>query len=91
MQRLLSARLHRLFFSQLIDGLEQYKTHSKRLANECIKSNGQAKTQNVFRILLEDGDAVSKQHFELPELVSEGSLLVVAGMGSCFHPIITES
>lgn len=76
---LLTARLDRLFFSHLVRGLEQYKSCGIALAEECSKENLETRSRNVFDFLLEKGRAGADQQLSLPELISESSLLMIAG------------
>ena len=84
MPGILKLRVERLLLPRLIRGLDKYKRCSKTLTEACIQDRliSAADSRNVIQFLLNknaDGDEVEKERFSASELVSETSLLIVAG------------
>lgn len=80
MPGLLRLRLDALLFPQLIRGLHQYKSYSKTCALKCLKEGREVDGSNIFRVLLREGRYEDSEGLSLAEIVSESSLLIIAGM-----------
>ncbi|TAQ91634.1 hypothetical protein B7494_g39 [Chlorociboria aeruginascens] len=75
-----------LFFPKLVRGLYEYKEYSQKLANDCLKGNSEKEVDSVFRLLLQETEAENGGEAFLPELVSESSLLLIAGSSHAQYP-----
>jgi hypothetical protein len=68
-----------LFFPRLIRGLHEYKAYSKQLADDCLEGISEKESGSIFRLLLEETKLKNGGDACFPELVSESSLLLIAG------------
>lgn len=62
-----------------MQGLDQYKAYSRVLAEQCLGMSAHERSCNVFSQLLEQDKTGTKENSTLSELISESSLLVIAG------------
>ena len=79
MPRLLSLKIDTLIFSELVRKMDEYKLFSKRQADRRIERGSDVGKKDVFARLMEARDPETGGMFQMPELVSEASLLVIAG------------
>lgn len=79
MPGLLKLHLDKILFRRLTDGTRQYEAFSKAQSDARIKEGTSYETRDIFASLLEFKDPETGEAFTLPELVSESSLLIVAG------------
>ena len=79
MPGLLELQLDKILFRRLTDGTRQYAAFSKAQSDARIKEGTSYKTRDILASLLEFKDPETGEAFTLPELVSENSLLIVAG------------
>ena len=84
MPGLLRLRLDSLLFPHLIRGLHQYKAYSKTCALACLREDSEANNSNIFGILLRESKSGNGERLSLEEIVSESSLLIIAGMNFRF-------
>ncbi|KAH7354879.1 cytochrome P450 [Rhexocercosporidium sp. MPI-PUGE-AT-0058] len=76
---LLKLQLEKIFFPSLLRGLHEYSEYSKNLAMSCFQGHSEKETNSVFQLLLHETEAENKGPACLPELISESSLLLLAG------------
>ncbi len=79
MPALLKLKLDKILFRSLTDGTRRYEAFSKAQSDERIKQGNNCEVNDIFASLLEAKDPETGEGFSLPELVSESSLLIVAG------------
>ena len=79
MPGLLKLKLDKVLFRSLTDGMRRYESFSKAQSDERIKQGNTYEVEDSFASLLEAEDPETGETFSLPELVSESSLLIVAG------------
>ena len=79
MPGLLELQTDKILFRRLTDGTRQYEAFSKAQSDSRRNEGTSCKTRDIFASLLEFKDSETGEAFTLPELVSERSLLIVAG------------
>lgn len=79
MPALLKLKLDKILFRSLTDGTRRYEAFSKAMSDERIKQGNIYEVEDIFASLLEAKDPETGEGFSLPELVSESSLLILAG------------
>ena len=72
------ARLHRLLFPHLMQRLDDYKACSRHQAQQCLEIDLRGNSKCVFSQLLRQG-MEGNHNPGVSELISESSLLIVAG------------
>ena len=79
MPSLLKLRLDGILFRKLIKGIRRYQAFSKAQLDERIRRASSDKKIDMFSSLLEAIDPETGEGFTTAELVSESSLLIIAG------------
>ncbi|KAI9842226.1 MAG: hypothetical protein M1837_007371 [Sclerophora amabilis] len=79
MPGLLKIHLDKLLFRKLVQGTQRYEAYSKAQSDARVRQDPQIECRDVFQFLLEAKDPETGQAFSMPELVSESSLLIIAG------------
>ena len=79
MPGLLKLKLDKVLFRSLVEGTQQYKAFSKAQFDARIKQGTAYETRDIFASLLEAKTDGIGDSFTQSELVSESSLLIVAG------------
>ena len=79
MPELLRLKIDRLLFSELIRKIDEFKLFSRKQANQRIHMGPAADKKDVFDHLMEARDPETGEGFQMPELISEASILVIAG------------
>ena len=79
MPGLLRLRFDALLFPHLIRGLHQYKEYSKKCALECMDEDKEGNGSDIFSTLLRESKSGDGEGLSLAEIVSESSLLIIAG------------
>jgi len=79
MPNLVKLQIDKILFRKLTQGTRDYEKFSKVQATEREKLGLDVKTRDVFSLLLEAKDPLTGEGFTIPELISESSLLIVAG------------
>ncbi len=87
MQGLASLHLDKIIFRDLAVANNRYKAFSDKQAKERIENADKVTVKDVFYFLRNGRDSETGEAFTLPELVSESSLLIVAGM----HHLLASS
>ncbi len=85
MPGLLRLRLDGLLFPRLIRGLHQYKEYSKKCALECLEETTKVDSRNIFNLLAQDNRSGDREALSIAEIISESSLLIIAGNAFHFH------
>ena len=80
MPELLRLKIDRLLFSGLIRKMDEFKLFSRKQANQRIQMGPAADKKDVFAHLMEASDPETGEGFQMPKLISEASILVIAGM-----------
>jgi hypothetical protein len=76
---LLKLQVEKMFFPGLLRGLHEYSEYSKNLAMSCLKGHSEKETSSVFQLLLRETEVENKGPACLLEIISESSLLLLAG------------
>ena len=84
MPGILKLGVERLLLPRLMNGLDKYKACSKTLAEACMQDRFAPSTgsQNVIQFLFNEevgGEKADDEEFSTAELISETSLLIIAG------------
>ncbi|KAI9755042.1 MAG: hypothetical protein M4579_004445 [Chaenotheca gracillima] len=79
MPMLLTLKLDQILFPKLVRDNKRYEAYSKGQSDRRIKQEKKTESKDVFQFLLEAKDPESGEGFSMPELVSESSLLIIAG------------
>ena len=79
MPGLLKLHLDKVLFRSLVEGTRQYEAFSKAQFDARMKQGEAYETRDIFASLLEAKTADTGESFTQSELVSESSLLIVAG------------
>ena len=79
MPRLLKLHLDKILFRSLVEGTRRYEAFSKAQFDARVKQGSAYETRDIFTSLLEAKTADTGESFSQSELVSESSLLIVAG------------
>jgi hypothetical protein len=76
---LLKLQLEKIFFPSLLRELYKYSEYSKNLAMSCLQGHSEKETSSILQLLLRETEVENKGPACLPELISESSLLLLAG------------
>ena len=79
MPGLLKLKLDKILFQSLVEGTRQYEAFSKAQFDARMKQGTAYETRDIFASLLEAKTTETGEFFTQSELVSESSLLIVAG------------
>ena len=79
MPSLLKLRLDKIFFRRLVKGIQRYQAFSKARLDERIRRASTDRKMDMFTSLLEATDPETGEGLTNAELVSESSLLIIAG------------
>lgn len=79
MQGIAALQLDKILFRDLARANARYEAFSKKQADECILKGNKLETKDVFYFLQRGTDPDTGKGFTLHELVSEASLLIIAG------------
>ena len=79
MPALLKLRLDKILFRKLTDSTREYEAFSKTQSDARIKEGSKYETKDIYASLLEAKDPETGEGLTVPELVSESSLLIIAG------------
>lgn len=80
MQGILNTGIHKLLFRSLLNGLNRYKSYSKKQCDQRVADPSRPENGDVFQCLLDAKDVnTGLPLFTHGELQSESSLLIVAG------------
>ena len=85
MPGLLKLNLDKILFRRLSNGIRWYENFSKTQAEARIKQRFTCKTRDMFATILEAKDPETGDGLPLADIVSEASLLIVAGE-MCLFP-----
>ena len=92
MPALLKLKLDKILFHSLTEGTRRYEAFSKAQSDERIEQGDNYEVEDIFASLLKAKDPETEEGFSLPELVSESSLLIVAGKPcTCYYYRLLES
>ena len=80
MPRLVKLQIDKILFRKLTKGTRDYEKFSNIQATEREKLGVNVPTRDVFSFFLEAKDPDTGEGFTVPELISETSLLIVAGI-----------